>query len=709
MCYDSHRQRVVMFGGSPDYAGSPMPTTSMTVAQSETWEFDGDRWHFKTLDGPSARIHAAMAYDPVRRVTVLFGGVERSGTTTNDTWEYDGNTWVRRLVAASSPDRPSPRYGHAMAFDPVSQRVIMAGGNLSGTWAWDGAVGAWSPFTNMNGATDVTSLGSAMFYDSTGQRMVFAGTGGLYELNHDGRWDLFGPRLNSIVACIAPIPGRPWIGFTRNGGAYQYVNGVWQVLSSAAFASSRDAQFCLHEASGTIIGMTGARAQADSSGPYQWIYKDGQVSVRTGFPAPEAGYAPGFVFDESRGVCVYFGGMSNTNNIDGGTQETWELRGETWLRRATTGPRARYYAGLLYDPTQNATILKGGTADDLGVWKWDGAWTLINDTLPRFTGQYVTAYDPALGRHVYNNAQTTGFLEFRNGAFAGMNITPAQSSHTAAAYDPVRGGLVFAGGDSGSTYRVNGASASPINTLGSQPSRYLPAMAYDPWRQAIVVMGGFQVPFTASQAMAFPNSTYFLPSTVNLWSPVSFTSPAGRKFHRLITDTLSERLVMFGGSDHNSVMRETWKLARGPAAVARHPSGGAVQLGSDVSIYTIAKGGGVIEYQWFKDDAPLVDDGRITGATTDTLSIARFSRADVASYSVRLHNPCGTDTSLPAPITLRCIADFDGSGSASIDDLFIYLNAWFSTPADPRCDVDAAAGVSIDDLFVFIDIWFAGC
>jgi hypothetical protein len=54
-----------------------------------------------------------------------------------------------------------------------------------------------------------------------------------------------------------------------------------------------------------------------------------------------------------------------------------------------------------------------------------------------------------------------------------------------------------------------------------------------------------------------------------------------------------------------------------------------------------------------------------------------------------------------------CRADFDRNGSVSIDDLFIYLNAWFTS--DPRCDVDNAPGVSIDDLFVFINIWFGGC
>lgn len=54
-----------------------------------------------------------------------------------------------------------------------------------------------------------------------------------------------------------------------------------------------------------------------------------------------------------------------------------------------------------------------------------------------------------------------------------------------------------------------------------------------------------------------------------------------------------------------------------------------------------------------------------------------------------------------------CIADFDDSGTPSIDDLFLYLNAWFQS--DFAADVDSQPGVSIDDLFVFLNAWFTGC
>jgi CubicO group peptidase (beta-lactamase class C family) len=53
-----------------------------------------------------------------------------------------------------------------------------------------------------------------------------------------------------------------------------------------------------------------------------------------------------------------------------------------------------------------------------------------------------------------------------------------------------------------------------------------------------------------------------------------------------------------------------------------------------------------------------------------------------------------------------CPADFNRSHAATIDDVFIYLNAWFA--GDPATDRNAD-GVDIDDIFLFLNAWFAGC
>jgi hypothetical protein len=63
-----------------------------------------------------------------------------------------------------------------------------------------------------------------------------------------------------------------------------------------------------------------------------------------------------------------------------------------------------------------------------------------------------------------------------------------------------------------------------------------------------------------------------------------------------------------------------------------------------------------------------------------------------------------------ADIQIVCPADFSRDGSRNIDDIFIYINAFFQAGSGSlRCDITDDGIVNIDDLFVFINVWFAGC
>jgi hypothetical protein len=54
-----------------------------------------------------------------------------------------------------------------------------------------------------------------------------------------------------------------------------------------------------------------------------------------------------------------------------------------------------------------------------------------------------------------------------------------------------------------------------------------------------------------------------------------------------------------------------------------------------------------------------------------------------------------------------CRVDFDNSGTATVDDIFIFINAWFA--ADPRTDFDNNGTRGIDDIFIYLAAWFGGC
>ncbi len=54
-----------------------------------------------------------------------------------------------------------------------------------------------------------------------------------------------------------------------------------------------------------------------------------------------------------------------------------------------------------------------------------------------------------------------------------------------------------------------------------------------------------------------------------------------------------------------------------------------------------------------------------------------------------------------------CPADFNGSGTLTVQDIFDFLGAWFA--GDARADFNHLTGLSVQDIFDFLAAWFAGC
>lgn len=127
MVYDTHRKRVVLFGGNG--------------ASGETWEWDGLNWERIVSAQTEGRFNSAMAYDERRRAIIRFGGWngrERVG----DTWSYDGTQWMR-----FANDGPAARNHTSMAYDNERETIVLLGGHdgarvFGDTWEWNGST--WS-------------------------------------------------------------------------------------------------------------------------------------------------------------------------------------------------------------------------------------------------------------------------------------------------------------------------------------------------------------------------------------------------------------------------------------------------------------------------------------------------------------------------------------------------------------------------------------
>lgn len=64
--------------------------TSLSVVPNHTWTYaNGVMNRFNLTLEPTLRTGAAMAFDPIRGVSVLFGGANLNGSLLADTWEFD--------------------------------------------------------------------------------------------------------------------------------------------------------------------------------------------------------------------------------------------------------------------------------------------------------------------------------------------------------------------------------------------------------------------------------------------------------------------------------------------------------------------------------------------------------------------------------------------------------------------------------------------
>jgi hypothetical protein len=201
MSYDSTKGSVYLFGG---FDGNP---------RSEMWEYTGTnaRWNLRSSSGPGPRLRHAMVYDPVRDVTLMFGGQDTSsvdGVFSNDFWQWEATP--RRWTQITAPPPPA-RYLHAMAFDTTRGVALLFGGLAVGygyvgdTWAWDGT--AWT----QQASNPEPSPRARTRWPSTGARgmaVLFGGYDGTFN-RETWEWDgsQWAERAASFIVPRAPALG----------------------------------------------------------------------------------------------------------------------------------------------------------------------------------------------------------------------------------------------------------------------------------------------------------------------------------------------------------------------------------------------------------------------------------------------------------------------------------------------------------------------
>ncbi len=146
-----------------------------------------------------------------------------------------------------------------------------------------------------------------------------------------------------------------------------------------------------------------------------------------------------------------------------------------------------------------------------------------------------------------------------------------------------------------------------------------------------------------------------------------------------------------------------------PTVIDQSPADLSVAAGQTAVFTALGAGTDPLTIRWRRGTLELADGGRIAGATTTTLTITGVQPLDAGVYSAVFTDACGVVVSQGAALAVLggCIADFNGAGGVTVQDIFDFLAAYFS--GDERADVNGAGGVTVQDIFDFLAAYFTGC
>jgi alpha-tubulin suppressor-like RCC1 family protein len=89
-----------------------------------------------------------------------------------------------------------------------------------------------------------------------------------------------------------------------------------------------------------------------------------------------------------------------------------------------------------------------------------------------------------------------------------------------------------------------------------------------------------------------------------------------------------------------------------PAAIAVQPLDQSAPLNSNATFAVTATGDPPLSYQWYFDDAPLVDGANVSGSTTSELTLTGLQLTNAGAYSVVVTNLYGSAASSNAALTV---------------------------------------------------------
>lgn len=489
-------------------AHDPLRGRTVWLGNAQTWEHDGAAWMQRNVSPPTEE--GPMVWHPgLGRVLLVAGN--------STMWTWDGLAWSPLV----SPTMPPPRYSFGLAYDELRKRTVLFGGItstlafLDDTWEFDGV--DWQQQTP---AHPPTSGVATMAYDQVRQRVVAR----VIQPAQSETWEFDGTDWAAIPMvlnaapwvstrlCTSPVSGRCWqietylqVGDTCRVRELQ--GSSWVPLPGARQPPARYGLAAAVDQRRDVVWTFGGRySQVPGSDLAAIWQRFGDTWVeQVTMPQPSARSFAGFVHDEARDRTVLFGGMQGSAQLG----DTWELHAGQWTQRTGPSPSPRSGFGMVYDPLRARIVLFGGQGSTVlsDVWQLDAnGWT----TWPAAAGpgartRHAMAYDAANDRIVVfgGHGASTSNLFGDTWALAPSGWTQIASTNApsprygaAMAYDPFAGAVVLVGGKAGVTgsaevWELHGSQWSlgaPLpDGLGTWHSAALVAV---PARQSLELLHG---------------------------------------------------------------------------------------------------------------------------------------------------------------------------------------------------------------------------
>jgi len=280
MAYDATLGKLLLFSG---VRGDNSCQAASTWVLQDSWTWDGNAWaalHPASL--PPGRSFGAMAYDDVRRTTLLFGGGSANSDPIRlDTWTWDGNKWSQLHPSAA------PASEGLMTYDTASGSFLLV---AESTYSWDGRTWIDRHPAHM----PRTGIPAFMTYDAARRTAVFVTsdfTGGA-----TGTW-------------------------TWSGTDWQQQHPVHQpsgYSASGAYDAKR----------GVVVALIGDQT---------WTWNGSDWAQQHPARSPDARYFASAVYDPAVGKVMLFGGklygvVRPSNDFN--NNELWGWDGTSWTQAA---------------------------------------------------------------------------------------------------------------------------------------------------------------------------------------------------------------------------------------------------------------------------------------------------------------------------------------------------------------------------------------